>query len=133
MSIIGFRHVALTVSDLDRSATWYVEVLGFVELFREAHPDRSTVILGIPDTAVVVGLVQFAAGSPGGFAPQRVGLDHLCLAVAARDDLAAWTGRLDEHGVVHSGVVEMRTGPIVNFADPDGIALSIALPPSGGK
>jgi len=38
MSITGFRHVGLTVSDLGRSAAWYAEVLGFKELFRAFQP-----------------------------------------------------------------------------------------------
>ena len=38
--------------------------------------------------------------------------------------------RLDEHGIANSGVVEMKTSPILNFKDPDGIALAIAVPPS---
>jgi hypothetical protein len=45
----------------------------------------------------------------------------------------AWATRLDERGVVHSGVVEMKTSPIVNFKDPDGIALAIAVPPSASQ
>ena len=65
----------------------------------------------------------------GGFAPQRIGLDHLCLALATRDDMLSWAAQLHEHGIAHSGVLEMKTGPILNFADPDGIALSFALPP----
>jgi hypothetical protein len=38
--------------------------------------------------------------------------------------------RLDEHGIANSGVVEMNTSPILNFKDPDGIALAIAVPTS---
>jgi hypothetical protein len=38
--------------------------------------------------------------------------------------------RLDEHGIANSGVVEMNTSPILNFKDPDGIALAIAVPAS---
>lgn len=37
MQLAGIRHVALSVRDLERSAAWYGEVLGFVELFREVR------------------------------------------------------------------------------------------------
>ena len=128
MSITAFRHVGLTVTDLDRSVAWYTEVLGFRELFRESDAHRSAVILRLPDTEVILGLVQFASGHDGRFVPQRTGLDHLCFAVATREELQAWAARLDERGVAHSGVAEMATSPILNFQDPDGIALSLALP-----
>lgn len=129
MSIKGFRHIGLTVSDLERSAEWYARVLGFRELFREAEGGRSAVIMGAPRTELILGLVHFADGPNDGFSPLRTGLDHLCLAVADRSDVEAWVARLDEHGVGNVGVEEMKTGPIVHFKDPDGIALAISVPP----
>ncbi len=129
MKVTGFRHVGLTVTDLDRSAAWYADLFGFEELFREANDTRATVIMRMPGTALIVGLVRFPATGEGVFDPTCVGLDHLCFAVADRDALAAWAAGLDARGIPHSGVVEMATGPILNFKDPDGIALSLALPP----
>jgi catechol 2,3-dioxygenase-like lactoylglutathione lyase family enzyme len=38
--LTGVRHVAVTVSDLERSAGWYATVLGLEEQFREASPSR---------------------------------------------------------------------------------------------
>lgn len=133
MSITGFRHVGLTVSDLGRSAAWYAEVLGFKELFREAEGQRTAIIMGMPGTSLLLGLVHFADGANDAFMPLRTGLDHLCFAVASREEVNAWAARLDAHGVAHSGVVEMKTSPIVNFKDPDGIALAIAVPPSASR
>jgi catechol 2,3-dioxygenase-like lactoylglutathione lyase family enzyme len=130
VGITGFRHLGLTVTDLERSVRWYTEVLGFRELFRESNSARSAAILRIPDTTVILGLVQFPRADSGAFAPERTGLDHACFAVANRTELDAWVARLDQHGVGHSGVHEMATGPILNFKDPDGIALAIATPPA---
>jgi enamine deaminase RidA (YjgF/YER057c/UK114 family) len=128
MRISGVRHVGLTVCDLARSVEWYAEVLGFEEVFRESSAERTAAILRSGET--VVGLVQFVEGT-GAFSPRRPGLDHLCFRLADRGELAAWVQRLDGCGVDHSEVLETPTGPIVNFKDPDGIALAFALPPGG--
>jgi catechol 2,3-dioxygenase-like lactoylglutathione lyase family enzyme len=133
MTITGFRHVGLTVTDLERSTAWYADVLGFKELFREAQGQRTAVIMRMPSTSLLLGLVHWTDGANDPFTPFRTGLDHLCFAVASREEVNAWARRLDEHGVAHSGVVEMKTSPIVNFKDPDGIALAIAVPPSSSR
>ena len=126
MQLSGFRHAGLTVSDLDRSVEWYSRVLGLTEAFREDHSDRTAAILrGGP---VVLGLVRFTT-TDRPFSPQNIGLDHLCFAVPDRAALEAAAQHLDSCGVPHSGVAEMATGPIVNFTDPDGIALALAVPP----
>jgi catechol-2,3-dioxygenase len=122
----GFRHAGLTVTDLDRSVAWYGRVLDLAEAFREEHPDRTSAVLR--SGAVVLGLVRFTA-TAGTFSPRQVGLDHLCFAVRDRAELEAWVRHLDECRVQHSGIAEMATGPIVNFSDPDGIALALAVPP----
>ena len=126
MQLSGFRHAGLTVTDLDRSVAWYGRVLGLAEAFREERPDRTSAVLR--SGPVILGLVRFTA-TEGHFSPRHVGLDHLCFAVADRDALAAWVEHLDRCEVGHSGVAEMATGPIVNFSDPDGIALALAVPP----
>jgi catechol 2,3-dioxygenase-like lactoylglutathione lyase family enzyme len=120
------RHAGLTVTDLDRSVAWYGRVLGLAEAFREQHADRTSAVLrGGP---VILGLVRFTT-TESPFSPAHVGLDHLCFAVRNRAELEAWAQHLDRCGVRHSGVAEMATGPIVNFSDPDGIALALAVPP----
>jgi len=87
--------------------------------------------MGLEGTSLMLGLVHFADGANDGFSALRTGLDHLCLAVPSRREVEDWAARLDARGVANSGVVEMKTSPIVNFKDPDGIALAIAVPPGG--
>lgn len=119
-----FHHVALTVADLNRSVEWYVRVLGLEELFRETGDVRNASVLGFSPGGFAVGLVQHA-GSDGGFDPRTIGLDHVSFAVPFEEDLDDWASRLDQHGVEHSGVIQVPPGAILNFKDPDGIALSI--------
>jgi glyoxylase I family protein len=119
-----FHHVALTVTDLNRSVTWYTTVLGLEELFRETGDVRNASVLGFATGGFAVGLVQHAGTEPG-FDPRTIGLDHVSFAVPFEEDLADWATRLDAHGVEHSGVIQVPPGAILNFKDPDGIALSI--------
>jgi glyoxylase I family protein len=122
--IAGFHHVALTVTDLGRSGEWYARVLGMVELFREESPARRAVVYSFAAGGTAVGLVEHL-GSGTGFDPTVVGLDHLAFSVASQGDMRDWAARLDSHGVTHSGPVEVPPGEILNFRDPDGIALSL--------
>ena len=122
-ALIGFHHVGLTVTDLDASAAWYRDVLDLRELFREEGSERRAIVFGFPGGGVAVGLV-WHAGTEAGFDPRRIGLDHLSFVVERREDLDDWVRRLDDHAVEHSGVVDVPPGAILNFKDPDGIALA---------
>lgn len=122
--LTGFHHVALAVSDLAASAAWYQRVLGLVELFREDGNDRRAVVFGFPGGGHAVGLVWHAE-TTGVFDPRQIGLDHFSFVVERREDLDAWVQHLDDEGVAHSGVVDVPPGVILNFKDPDDIALAI--------
>jgi catechol 2,3-dioxygenase-like lactoylglutathione lyase family enzyme len=112
------------VSDLERSHEWYTRVLGMVELFREDSPTRRAVVYRFPSGGASVGLVEHA-GSTGAFEPTVIGLDHLALTVDSQQAMREWATILDRHGVVHSGPISVPPGEILNFKDPDGIALAL--------
>ena len=77
-----------------------------------------------PGGEPIVGLVQHGPARNDRFDPTVVGLDHLAFRVGSRQELATWAARLDERGVAHSGPIDVPPGAILNFKDPDGIALA---------
>jgi glyoxylase I family protein len=121
----GLHHVALSVTDVERSALWYRDVLGMEEVFSEQSESRRAVVMRFPRTGPVIAVVQHLGADPAGFDPRRTGLDHLAFTVAERADMDAWATRLSEHDVDYDGPHEIPPGSILNLKDPDGIALSL--------
>lgn len=123
--LIGVHHVSLSVTAIDRSVDWYCQVLGLEVAFTEEAAGRRGAVLRLPASgATVVGLVQHGSGG-GAFDPAVTGLDHAAFEVASWEALVEWGRRLDGHGVEHSGAIEIPPGGILNFKDPDGIALAL--------
>jgi glyoxylase I family protein len=122
----GLHHVAITVSDLDRSAEWYSRVLDMREQFREDSPTRkAAAVYRFKDGPWSVGLVQHGEPGASGFDPTVIGLDHVAFTIGSRESMRSWAQHLDEQGVDHSGPIEVPPGEILNFKDPDGIALAL--------
>ena len=95
------------------------------EVFSEEGESRRAVILRIPGAGPVFAVVQHIGTEQPGFDPRRSGLDHLAFTVADRVDLDTWAARLSEQGVDYDGPFDVPPGAILNFKDPDGIALSL--------
>jgi len=60
-----------------------------------------------------------------GFAEDRTGLDHVSFKVDSPSDLDDAARMLDERGIVHGGVKDIGAGFILEFRDPDNIALEL--------
>jgi glyoxylase I family protein len=118
--------VILTVSDADRSAAWYYNLLGMEESGRYVQPNGHVALVHLaePRCGLELCLVNHGA-DPGSFDEFRAGLDHLEFLVAQRGDLDIWASRLDELGVSHSGVSEPSypANAMLTFRDPDNIQL----------
>ena len=125
----AITHVALTVSDLDRSAPWYTALFEAEPVIDEdTGPFRHVVwVLG---GGTLVGLHQFPnPSSTDPFTEDRPGLDHLAFACADRAALVAWEARLNALGVKNGGIVDAPYGSGLSFRDPDNIALKFFAPP----
>ena len=134
VSTTGYGHVRLTVTDIARSRAFYDLVFGFPVAFEvPADADDATraslaflyggVIYAVPGGALL-GLRPVAP--PGDrFQEDRVGLDHLCFSVTALDDLHHAAALLDGAGIAHGGVKDIGVASILEFRDPDGVALEL--------
>lgn len=135
------HHLRLTVTDVDRSRTFYTELLGFQvamdaplppgdpnhELTQEILQDGIVMANG----DLLVGLRPVDADRAGDrFDPFRCGLDHLSFTVPSRADLEAAAKAFDERGVEHGDITDLPPFGIavLPFKDPDGLALELTAP-----
>lgn len=116
----GVDHASLSVTDLDRSHRFYIEVLGFVMLMDLGHAR----LYLYEKTGFVLGLHQQDESKGRPFSELNTGLDHISFAVN-KEDMAAWEERFDAMGVTYTPIREMEFGSHLNFRDPDNIALEL--------
>jgi catechol-2,3-dioxygenase len=119
---VGIGHLDLSVSNVERSAGWYEQVLGLKRLRRVDFPDRIMIVL-LHSSGLIIGLNQHAGSSGERFSELKLGLDHVGFLVAEREDLDQWQLRLASLGVEHSPVAEVEAGAALVFRDPDNIQL----------
>jgi catechol 2,3-dioxygenase-like lactoylglutathione lyase family enzyme len=137
------HHIRLAVTDVQRSAAFYTEVLGFeVAVGAPPPPDHEhhdALVDSLQGGVILMHQGMFIGLRPvdaeratGGdrFDPFRVGLDHLSFSVPSRADLEAATRLLDERGVEHGPIRELVPLGLsfLAFFDPDGIALELTAP-----
>ncbi len=125
----GVHHFRLTVTDVDRSVTFYTRVLGFkklMDLNPGAFLSNGKVGLGIgphpqPERAI----------KADRFDENRVGLDHMSFEVSSRAALDDAVRVLDRHGVAHSEIRDLGEAfgiCILIFRDPDNVQLELSGP-----
>ena len=123
-------HVAITVSDLDRSRDWYKHLFGSEPVLDEDADGFYHVVFALDGgTAFALHSHQAPNDQPR-FSEFRSGLDHIAFAVDHKADLESWEKRLDELGISHGGIVDAPYGSGVSFRDPDNIALEFFALPS---
>ncbi|WP_030210627.1 VOC family protein [Streptomyces bikiniensis] len=135
MSAIGTlttHHVAVNVTDLERSLAFYADVLGFEVIGRsaEGEPEREEYAFLGRDGRLVIALWQQAEGP---YEPGRPGLHHLAFEAESIDHVRAAEAALTARGTTfaYEGVVAHREGAAsggIFFHDPDGTRLEISVP-----
>ncbi len=139
MSVTGFFHAGVTVSDMDEALRFYRDALG-LELISDGwtggdsarrvwgmEPGKVRIVfLGVPGSDTVLELFEFQGieRHPASARPCDFGAGHMCLFV---DDAEAIHSRALEHGYRSRGgeVVTIDRGPhagakAVYLVDPDG-------------
>ncbi|MGH3563716.1 MAG: VOC family protein [Mycobacterium sp.] len=132
----GIHHLSLTVTDVEASAAWYQRLFGMdrLPMTFPHHGKEETgygVLLVDPRSGAAIGLHTNTANAGEAFDEARTGLDHVSFNAATRAELEAWTARLDQLGVEHTGIRDQKEPfpySTVVFRDPDNIQLEfIAL------
>jgi glyoxylase I family protein len=137
------HHLRVTVTDVERSKAFYTGVLGF-EVAVDAPPppgddSHDEIVDSLQGGVILVHQGVFfglrptdtdRAAAGDCFDPLRVGLDHLSFGVPARADLDRAVELLDEQGVSHGPIRELKALGLsfLAFFDPDGIALELSAP-----
>jgi len=120
----GFHHVALRVTDLDRSRAFYSALPGFV--LDQDFPDLEKLRFRIGDSRTRLVLCAPLPGTPAGdrFSERRIGLDHIAVGVGGgRRSLEELERALCAIGAPTDGVTLDRAGvlSLITFRDPDNI------------
>jgi catechol 2,3-dioxygenase-like lactoylglutathione lyase family enzyme len=126
----GINHVAVTVSDLDRSKEFYGRLLDSDPVLEEDTGTFYHVVYAL-DNGTLFGLhTHPTPNEQPNFSEFKSGLDHVAFGLANRSELEKWESRLDELGIAHGGIVDAHYGSGLSFRDPDNIALEFFAPPS---
>lgn len=124
----ALTHVAVTVTDIDRSREWYGRLFGADPVLDEDTGSFHHVVWLLGST--LLGIHQHPSSTSSEPADElRPGLDHIAFGCANRGELEEWQTRLDELGVRHGGIVDAPYGSGLSFRDPDNIPLEFFAPP----
>ena len=127
----SFAHVRLTVTDIERSRAFYDEVFGLPVAFEmppdadDATRERLSFLFGGVIYRLGNSLLGLRPVSTDVFTEDRTGLDHVSFGVATREVLEEAAAMLEARGTEHSGIKDIGAGYILEFRDPDNIALEL--------
>jgi glyoxylase I family protein len=123
------HHLALTVTDVQRSVEFYTGLLGFQKLVEFG----ARWLLG--NGSVVIALTPpfdpAQAIEGDSFNENRVGLDHVSLSVASRNELETAVRLFDANNVGHGEIKDLGSALrlyVLAFRDPDNIQLELTAP-----
>jgi glyoxylase I family protein len=124
---VGFSHLGISVTDLDRTVSFYCDVLGGT-LVRPPYGGDSPSFSGrmalVHLGTCALDLYEHPGNVGERFDPSRTGLGHLALAADSLANLEAWATWLDRHEIPRSDIRDGGdVGAMFDFIDPDGIQI----------
>lgn len=130
----SIAHVRLTVTDIDRSRQFYDSVFGWPILIE--MPEQADAATREALSFLFGGVIYDLGGTLIGLRPvatdrfdeDRVGLDHLAFRVGGKDELDSAADHLDFLGITHEPIKDIGPAYILEFRDPDNIALELSAP-----
>ncbi|MHC9294034.1 VOC family protein [Mycobacterium sp. LTG2003] len=130
----SIAHVRLTVSDIERSRQFYESVFDWPVLLE--LPENASATIRERLSFLFGGVIYDLGGTLIGLRPvaedrfdeDRAGLDHLAFRVASVAELNDAARHLDDLGIAHEPVKDIGPSYILEFRDPDNIALELTAP-----
>jgi glyoxylase I family protein len=130
----AIAHVRLTVTDIARSRKFYDDVFGWPIAMAlsddadEATRDELSFLFGGCVYNIGHSLIGLRPVADDSFDEDRTGLDHMAFAVRSKSELDSAAAHLDELHIAHEPVKDIGFGYILEFRDPDNIALELQAP-----
>ena len=134
----GFAHVRLTVTDIQKSKTFYDTLFGWPVAADESADVDDPQVRADPARLYGGVVYQTPQGTLFGlrpvgdaaFDPDHVGLDHVSFAVADRAALQTAKDDLDSAGIRHGDIIELTDmgAAILSVQDPDDINIELTAP-----
>lgn len=130
----SIAHVRLTVTDIERSRQFYETVFGWPVLIEvpDNADDATREQLGFLFGGVIYDLGGALIGlrpvATDRFHEDRAGLDHIAFRVADKSELDSAAAYLDDIGIAHEPVKDIGPSYILEFRDPDNVALELTAP-----
>jgi glyoxylase I family protein len=130
----SIAHVRLTVTDIERSRQFYESVFGWQVLIE--LPESADAATQKALSFLFGGVIYDLGGTLIGLRPvaddqfheDRCGLDHVAFRLANTDELDAAAAHLDDLGIEHEPIKDIGPSYILEFRDPDNIALELTAP-----
>lgn len=134
ISTSSIAHVRLTVTDIERSRQFYESVFGWPVLIEA--PDSADAATQEALSFLFGGVIYDLGGTLVGLRPvasdtfheDRCGLDHLAFRIGSKAELDDAAAHLDELDIQHEPIKDIGPSYILEFRDPDNIALELTAP-----